>query len=206
MACEKKIKSVSFASHRTVRLIASMNAREDNASCWYSRKELEKIKRNAKVHVKRLQKMDYQKSNDASMLSFREYLHVGNSTIAPRSSCGVHFESLSQEQRETVRGLEHILDIGRLQIKYCVRLAILESQRRLKVLSHQKKNVDPVVQLAMIAGKYSRWARELALATGKMDASVAYPRSTANDINTEVVERPSKRRRVRQDGSSLLLQ
>jgi len=173
--------SVRFASQKTVTKIDScynMDTSEKDDT-WYNREEIEKFREDVRARAKFLKKSG-EHAVDTSFLSFRESLERAN-TIVPYSSVTRAFASSPEsiKQREITRGLEHKIDIERPKNKYIARLAVLEAQRRLKLCVRKTNKQNSVIHLSLIASKFSRWAKEIALAAGEMDASDAYP-TTSN--------------------------
>jgi hypothetical protein len=79
-------------------------------------------------------------------------------------------------------------------------------------LESQKPKMDPAIYLSVIASKFSRWAKEIALVTGEMDASDAYPtfvNTTTQEAKSqcrkeEIFVAPRKKARMSLDGPGLI--
>merc|ERR1712176_123518 len=91
--------------------------------------------------------------------------------------------AMEEDSNETYRGLELRIFIGRQLKKYIADRTIMEYQRRYKLqIALAAKNGDPNLQilteiaskrLGYVSAKCSRWARDMALATGEMDFKAA---------------------------------
>lgn len=175
-----KKRAVRFADQKIVTTIDScdiMGATE-KSGIWYSRIELDTFKEDAKSYVKCLKKSG-EHSVKKFYISFQACLRTANAISPSSFDRATAYESTPKaiELREITRGLEHRFDGERPKNKYIARIAVLEAQRRIKVraMQTQKTNLDPAIHLSIIASRFSRWAKEIALETGKMDASDAYP-------------------------------
>jgi len=222
-------KAVRFATQKTVKLIGSCSdmSTTEKRNVWYNREEMNKFREDAKHCAKCLKKSRVQRAVETSFLtSFRESLVAPQSTnAATKHSCSSTaadsitraFESSTLgytiDQREKKRGLEHIVDMERLQIRCISRLVVLKAQERLKATNRVNDDDDAAIQLSMIASKFSRWAKEIAQLTGKMDAFDAYTTDFNIVVTTQettnlqyygkeetCVAQPQKKARIRLEG------
>jgi len=165
---------------------------EERDSAWYTNEDMILMKNDANVLARQL------RSVSGRRISPDRSLSEGNSTASekcslkrldeeyptnfpPQSSAAAIFE---ERANEAVRGLELRIFLGRQLKKYIAGRTIMEYQRRNNLkIALAAKNGDPNLRLLMeiaskklgyVSAKCSRWARDMALATGQSDFQAVY--------------------------------
>ena len=143
---------------------------------WYDCDELLRFRRSAKETARFFQVsgklLSYDNPSDTARDLFRLSLSNPNLDFSVlQKSQKRKFDEKSIEYHGQVRGLEHRINLQRQRNRYITRQAILEAQRRLKLKAARKKKSFSYYadSLADVAGKFSRWAREIARETGIKD-------------------------------------
>merc|ERR1712113_163173 len=79
---------------------------------------------------------------------------------------------LSRKLNGVSRGLELRINENRQKFRQLARCAILKAQNTIRQKETYSEH-DQLIHLAGVASRFSRWAGEVALRTGKVDAMVA---------------------------------
>lgn len=174
------------------------NAERDSA--WYTTEDMIHMKQEANMLARRMRTVAGMTFSSKRSLSghsdcdgtkgdkhnLRRLDEEYPTNFPPQSSAAAAIE---ENSNETFRGLELRIFIGRQLKKYIAARTIMEYQRRNKLkIAMAAKNGDPNLQLLIevaskklgyVSAKCSRWARDMALATGESDSKAV--REHVND-------------------------
>lgn len=175
---QQKKQRVRFAPKEQETVICPDSSKDmsEMEHVWSSRADLARFRETAYLDAKSILSCSNNSSSSieelTNDLSFYECL--GNSY---KGFCKSSVQALTQEEcmmgqyrDTTTRGLENLL-IKKERLKYrkIARSAVLEIQRRMSNGSDEKERS---LQIAKIAVKFSRWAREIAYRRGQRDAAI----------------------------------
>lgn len=169
----KKSRNVRFAQVDTVHPVESCSqiSASEKIQAWYDREELTNMKRRALMEA-RSRKGTCVVETIMSDVSFYKCLD-SSYTIPSTNSNGILVATASEaESFVATRGLETRIITERCKYRQIARLAVLETQRRLKKRSCHT-NEEKKAFVAKISKKFSRWAKEIAHRVAAMDAHVA---------------------------------
>jgi len=189
---QKKQQRARFAQKEHVTVICPHSSKciSEMEHVWCSKADLARFRKNAYVDAKSILSCTTSRISIEEFtkdLSFYEclgssYKGFGKSSVRslPQQDC-----MMGQHQDNTTRGLENLLSKReRLKYRKIARFAVLEVQRRIaKGSSTFKNEKEQSLQIAKIAVKFSRWAREIAFRRGQRDAAVVHCVHTPSSIH-----------------------
>lgn len=198
---------------------ASTMTTEEKDSAWYTYEDMVQMKEKAKILAHRLRLEVCRKTSSTPPLSDDDDTQTRKRRLDeeyPLDFTTSSSATIGDNINETYRGLELRIFLGRQIKKYFASRKVLEYQRKYKdMIAITVKNGDPSMRLetdfisnrlACVSAKYSRWARDMALLTGRQDFKSAYEQ-LKNPILASSFEQlnqsPSKRRRTDDFSSSV---
>jgi hypothetical protein len=195
------VKSVRFCSDI---LPARQMSNTDRERIWYSPRQLEEMKNEARVRSREFrlltEKLKWKNTFIVScnVNKSRAIRRVSFSKTDDISCAGQIIDKDSQIDEENIviatsnlepsvpvcpRGLEQRVYFERQKNKIIAQRAVIEYHQRLQQQRHENKSykttsnhcIDATTKLAFISSKCTRWARDVAIICGKNDFAQAYP-------------------------------
>lgn len=197
---------------------ASTLTNEEKNSAWYNYKDMIHMKKEAKITIRRLRVVVNKKTSSTPPSSGDNRPQTCRNNLKRNRSLNEGYPldftaSSSTETKESVnethRGLEFHVFLGRQLKQYFATRNILKYQRKCQLMiAIAAENGNPNIQfltedlskkLGYVSATHSRWARKMALLTGKADFKAAYEQSGSPiplSSFEQLSKSPSKKKRA----------
>lgn len=176
---------------------------EDNASCWYTKRDLQKMRDDVKIQAK-----SYRKCLNIDLLN---NVHMSSLVMPYRNSGIDNNMRVLCKSHTSFRGLEsRIFSEKKRNITIATR-TVLEFQRRteeiLKTANIPDTDVEAMKRsfrnrLSTICSQLSKWSRDEAYATARYDESGIYSSSSSIRVDMTSIEIRKRKKSMKREGNN----